>query len=343
MSRPVSRYAVLLLLFVAGYAAEGQEPNTVRIKDIATISGVRENQLMGIGLVTGLAGRGDSVNSLITRTSIANLMSAFGVEVSSDDIRSKNSAVVTLTADLPPFTSLGDRVTVHVASLGDAGSLRGGMLLQTNLKAANGRVYAVAQGVVSTASHDESNKTIGIIPGGAIVERDVPSDFKDQAMVALILNDADFTTAAAIATAISEIFNENPVRAINAAIVEVELTDEQVADPVSFLSKVEQINVEPDVPAKVVINERSGVVVLGDNVRIGPVAISYRDSSMRIQPISSYRRVNETKTSFVVEQTATVSDFIELLQELDVDTDTIIEVLKLVSKAGALFGRLIIE
>ena len=329
-------------------AAFGQSEFTVRVKDVATVQGIRDNQLVGVGIVTGLSGRGDSTNSRMTKSSLSNLLAAFGLRIDAGDIRSKNSAVVAVTATAPSSALPGDRLDIHVASLGDATDLGGGMLLQTNLRAANGRTYAVAQGVVSTTGEGTA-RTSGTIPNGAIVENAVgETEFATGALL-LVLNDADFTSASNLSTQIAARFPDAAVRALNASVIEIvpdSGTDETVEntgpfDFISFIASVEQVRVVPDAPARVVIDESSGVIVLGGNVRIAPVGISYRDRTMRIQPVSIYDTPAEQ--TFMVSEGASVADFVLILKELEVETDVIIDMIKLIDKAGALYGELTIE
>ncbi len=339
--RPGRIAAPAVALFVLAASVTAQDGGLARIKDIAVVRGVRENQLVGVGLVTGLAGKGDSTNSAITKRSVANLLDAFGLSFDPEEIRAKNAAVVTVTATIPAFSAPGDHVSVHVASLGDATDLLGGILLQTNLRAANGNTYAVAQGVIATDATEGSGRTVGTIPRGAIIERAVSSDlFRDRTLV-LVLNRPDFSTAFAVSEAVKSAFSDAEVRAINAAVIEVRPSEEYDGELVSLISAVEQLSVRPDVPARVVVNQRAGVVVLGGNVRIGPVGISYRNNDLKVRPARVYGERKET--SFVIERSAGVSDFVLLLQDLGVDTDTVIEILKLIDKAGALYGTLVVE
>ena len=331
--------AVMFVLITGNCIA--QQLNTVRIKDIGTIHGVRDNQLVGIGLVTGLAGRGDTPSSVITKTSISNLLSEFGMTISPDDIRSKNTAIVTVTAVIPPFSAAGDRIDIHVASIADATDISGGVLLQTPLRAVNGENYAVAQGVVSTARGADSIKTTGTIPGGAIIERDVSSDFLSQEKIMLILNRSDFTTVTAVTNAINAFYPDSFSKAVNASLVEMTIPEDMSDKIVEFISGIEQIEIVPDISAKIVIDERAGIIVLGGDVRISPVAISYKRNEVRIRPVSVYEEAGET--SFVFNDMATVGDFISVLQELDVDTETIIEMIKLMDRAGVIYGTLSIE
>ena len=176
---------ICLIFMAAAVISYSQE--TVRIKDIAYIQGVRENQLTGFGIVTGLAGKGDSDSSLLLKKILSNLLSGFGITIPPKDIKSKNSAAVMVTTDIPPFIRPGDRIPVTLSSIGDAKSLEGGVLLQTNLKAANNKVYAVAQGMIAYTDLGKSIKTVGYIPGGAIVEREAVSTISNNNYVSIIL------------------------------------------------------------------------------------------------------------------------------------------------------------
>jgi flagellar P-ring protein precursor FlgI len=328
----------IVLLAVAAIGAEAAP--TVRVKDIAYVQGVRDNQLLGVGLVTGLAGQGDSSNSEVLRTTLANLFARFGISVVADDISSKNVAVVTVSAELPAFIQPGDRLDVTVSSLGDARGLQGGVLLQAPLTAANGQSYAVAQGSLLTAAEGASVRTVGTIPGGAIVERPVATDYITDGALSLVLRNADFVTANAMAEAIRAAFPEVTVQARDASIVDVQLPlgDQDV---VSAIARLEQVTVIPDTAGRVVIDSRSGVVIVGDAVRIGRVAVSYRDAQVRVatRPRS---RSQQRDTNFVIDDTTTVQDFVSTLQQIGLEADAVIGIMRAIDRAGALFGALVI-
>lgn len=314
---------------------------TVRIKDIAYIQGVRENQLMGFGIVTGLEGDGDSRNSSLLAYTLSNLVSSFGVEISPQQVRSRNCAAVMVTADIPPFVRPGDRITVRVSSIGDADSLAGGVLLQTNLKAANNNVYAVAQGTVSAASGDDSVKTVATVPDGAIIERSVLSEFITDGVVSIVLYNPDFTTAYSVATAIAEELPDNQVKALDGSLIQVTLTEEQAEDPVGIISRIESLQINPDISAKVVINPRSGVIVMGKDVRIGKVAVSYKGDKISVGVGSPFGRQEEPKEHFLIEENTTVENFVTVLQEVGMKTEVIVDILKAIQKSGSLYGKLI--
>lgn len=331
--------AVLCILISA--VAFGQDAMSVRLKDIAYLQGVRENQLVGFGLVTGLEGNGDSTNSALLKNVLSSLLSSFSISIPSEDLRSRNTAVVMVTADIPAFVRSGDRITVHVSSLGDARSLRSGILLQTPLKASNGNTYAVAQGQVSGANLDGGPETVSTIPGGAIVEREVLSSYVDNNSVSILLRNPDFTTASRIASVLRERYPEQDVTAIDASMIQISIPPESVEDPVSFIAEVEDTAIVPDSPARVVVNPRTGIVVVGRDVKIGQVAVTYRGTRISIGQTRS-RSGAEQQSIMLFPDVPTVNDLVTLLQEAGLETDNIIEILKAIEQAGALYGRLVI-
>ena len=315
---------------------------TVRIKDVAYLQGIRENQLVGFGLVTGLDGNGDSANSSLLKSTLSSLLSSFSVSVPSDELRSRNTAVVMVTADIPAFVRPGDRITVHVSSVGDARSLRGGVLLQTPLRASNGSTYAVAQGQIGGIAIEGSPETVSTIPGGAIVEREVISTYVENDRVSILLRNPDFTTASRIADMLREQYPDQVVNAIDASMIQISLPIEIESDPVRFISEVEELEIVPDTSARVVVNPRSGIVVVGRNVRIGQVAVTFRGAKIELGVQRSRSDSSANTNLLVLPDVPTVEDLVRLLQEAGLDTDNIIEILKAIEQAGALYGRLII-
>jgi flagellar P-ring protein FlgI len=315
---------------------------SVRIKDIAALRGIRGNQVLGLGLVTGLDGKGDSSTSPLLRSSVSSLVSSFGVAVAPQDVRSKNAAVVMVSAELPPFSRAGDRIDVTVSSIGDARDLNGGILLQSNLQAANGQTYAVAQGRVMTATDPNSAKTVGAISQGAIVEKEVVSQFLDNNVVSIILRNPDFVTASAVQKAIETAFSGITVTSRDASLIDVQLPDAARANPVAFLAQLEALTVTPDSDGRVVINASNGVIVMGEKVRIGKVAVSYRTTRVTVGAASSASAANAAPDVFLIGDTTTVDDFVSALKAVGLKADVIIGVLQAIEKAGALFGNLVI-
>lgn len=331
-----------VVLIVAGaMTLHPAEDFQVRLKDIASIQGIRENQLIGFGLVTGLDGRGDSSNSKLLQMVLSNLLAAFDLSIPADDVRSKNCAVVTVTSDIPSFARAGDRINIHLSSIGDARSLEGGILLQTNLQAANGNVYAVAQGKLSIVSTSERTKTVGMIPGGAIVEREVISDFVSQNSISIVLRNPDFGTANNIVEGVEAVFPDFTVTAIDASLIQVVLPAEETRSIVAVVSEIEDVLVTPDSDARIVVNARSGIVVFGKDARIGEVAVTFKGANITISSARRSRN-DDQKNSFTTSGLTTVADLVQLLQTVGLTTENIIEILKAIEQAGALYGRLIV-
>ena len=323
--------------------AAGATPGTVqvRLRDIATFEGVRENQLVGFGLVTGLKGQGDSPRSELVKKMLANFLDSFELNIAEEDLQSKNSAAVVVTAVVPPFVRSGRKLDVDVSSLLDARDLEGGVLMQTNLKAANGTVYAVAQGrVVSMES--ETPKTVGRVLSGAIVEREVVSRFAGPGGgVSVLLDNPDFHMAMRVQEVIAENYPDFIVRAVDAEKIEVLPPESGDARTglVALSAGIGALEISPEYPARVVINRYSGVVVMGQNVRVAPVVISFRESELSIG-YSMTGQEDSDRSSVLFDETAEVKDVVSVLKEAGLKVDDIIEVLQTLEHAGALYGRL---
>lgn len=263
-----------------------------RIKDIADFEGVRDNMLVGYGLVVGLNGTGDSLqNSIFTKESVSGMLERLGVTARENNLRTKNVAAVMVTATLPPFSRQGSRIDVTVSTIGDASSLLGGTLLVTPLMGADGEVYAVAQGSIATgsfsakgaaASVSKGVPTSGRISNGAIVEQELNFSLDKMENVRLSLRNPDFTTARRIAAAINQDLGAQAARSTDSATVEVALAAPFAGDPVGLMTRIEQLPVQPDAPAKVVIDESTGVIVIGENVRISTVAIAQGNLTIKV-------------------------------------------------------------
>ncbi len=279
-----------LALGLAGHAAPAQAQS--RIKDIADVEGVRDNMLVGYGLVVGLNRTGDTINnSPFTEQSLIGMLERLGVNVRGDTLRTRNVAAVMVTATLPPFATQGTRIDVSVGTLGDAQSLQGGTLLVTPLLGADGEVYAVAQGAVAVAGFTAQGAaesvtrgvpTAGRIAGGAIVEREIDFSLADLPFVRLALKNPDFTTAQRMSEVINQTFGPRSSRASDPATVIIDVPAQRRGDVVAFIRDVEQLRVTPDQAARVVIDEASGTIVMGENVRISTVAIAQGNLTVRI-------------------------------------------------------------
>lgn len=342
----------------------------VRIKDIARFQGVRGNQLIGLGLVVGLNGTGDGTRATANVQMVANMLRRFGIAVQPDDLRLRNAAAVTVTADLPPFAREGDRIDVTVSSFGDAKSLEGGFLLQTPLAAANGEVYAVAQGPVSIGGFNvrssgsgvqKNHPVTGRLVDGAIVEREVPVTWQEGSSFTLVLTEPDFTTASRIAEVVNRTFREGTAQALDPAAVRLTLPPAFQEDAVAFVAAVEELPVTPDAIARVVVNERTGSIAMGGDVRVATVAVAHGGLTVRVEPqltvsqpgfgspgqtvVTREDRVGaeEESARFMVLPTGTsVEQLVQALNAIGATPRDVVAILQAVKAAGALYGELVL-
>jgi flagellar P-ring protein precursor FlgI len=341
-----------------------------RLKDLAGIEGVRDNQLIGYGLVVGLAGKGDTQQTVFSPQSLANLLERMGISVPGATIRVKDTAAVMITATLPPFAQPGTRLDVTAAAIGDATNLQGGILLLTPLKAADGQVYAVGQGPLvlggymagqGGSSQTVNHPTVGRVPGGAIVERTAPSQ-APKGLVHLQLRYADFTTASRVAAALNAKYGAAgslPARAENSALVSVAIPPAYATRPVDFIADMETLTIDADRPARVVVNERTGTIVMGREVRISPVSILHGNLTVEIQtsleisqppPLSAGNTAASAKTAVAAKETparnitlkqgATVEELVLALAAIGSTPRDVIAILQNLRAAGALDAEL---
>ncbi|MEM7740833.1 MAG: flagellar basal body P-ring protein FlgI [Pseudomonadota bacterium] len=352
----------------------GSTAHASRLKDITKIEGVRDNQLIGYGLVVGLAGTGDRLqNNPFTERSLSSMLERLGVAVSDQNLLTRNAAAVIVTASLPGFSRGGDKIDVTVSALGDARSLQGGTLLVTPLTAADGNVYAVAQGPLiiggfaaqgGAESIQRGVPTQGRIPEGATVERELAFPINDLDRVRLILKNPDFTTATRVAQAIDNRLSGRFAEAIDLATVEVSVPVDYRGSVTSMLSAIEGIDIDVDEVARVVVDEGSGTIVIGSNVRISPIAVAHGNITIRIteRPIPSqpspFARRGETvvvpRTEINVEEemgvgfkaldtAVTLQELVDGLNALGVSPRDMISILQTIKTAGALQAELIVQ
>jgi len=359
---------ITIVLCMAGTMATALAASGVtRIKDVAKVQGVRSNQLVGYGLVAGLNGTGDSDKTLQTMQSLSSMLKTFGVAVNAAQMKAKNVAAVMVTAQLPAFVKPGDTIDITVSSMGDAKNLQGGMLLQTPLRAANGQVYAVGQGPVSTggfsaagggSSQSKNFPTVGMTPNGAIVERDVATQIVNNGTITLALSQPDFTTANRISGAIDSRFGRISA-ARDPGTVTVNVPSEYGDNIVGFIADLEELSINPDNIAKIIINERTGTIVMGSNVSIDEVAVAQGGLSIRISkaqevsqpsPLSGGSTVVNSNTAVDVKEeranvmvlpaTANVGDVVNALNAIGATPRDIISILQAMKAAGALHADL---
>jgi flagellar P-ring protein precursor FlgI len=278
----MARVVCFLLYLIFSFSA-----HATRIKDIAVVQGVRENLLVGYGIVVGLNGTGDNLqNAVFTQKGLEEFLERLGVNIQGANLKTKNIAAVMVTADLPPFSRQGNRIDVKVSALGDAKSLRNGTLLATPLLGADGNVYAVSQGVIAIPEFEPASDNVktqpsspklennGYIQSGAIVENELDFDFKQLNQIRFTLQNPDFTTSLAVADSINNSVPGNTAESIDPATVQIVIPNYRKNDIIQFIAEIEALEVKTDYKAKVVINEATGTVVIGDSVRIRPVAIA---------------------------------------------------------------------
>ncbi|MCX8111073.1 MAG: flagellar basal body P-ring protein FlgI [Syntrophorhabdaceae bacterium] len=361
--------AILCVILLAVYLLFPVDSYGARIKELGYIDGVRPNQLIGYGLVIGLNGTGDKANTIFTTQSLANMLEKMGIRVDPNATKVKNIAAVMVTANLPPFSKVGSMIDVTVSSIGDATSLTGGVLLMTPLKGADGEVYAVAQGPLIVggfsaggqgATMQKNHPTAARIPNGATIEREIGYEFIKTESIIISLKTSDFTTARRIEERINSVYPDTS-HAKNGGTVHVKVPDHMKENPVKFLSIIENMDVKPDAVAKIVVDEKTGTIVIGENVRISTVAISQGNISVMIKedfkvsqplpfaptgaqtvvtPDTKIRAEEDKGKLFVVEGDVTIRELVNALNAVGVSTREMISILQTIKAAGALHAEL---
>ena len=352
---------LIVLLFSTGSIA-------ARIKDIADIGGVRYNQLIGYGLVVGLNGTGDKKGTEFTIHSVASMLTKMGITIDPALINVKNVAAVVVTAKLPPFAKKGSRLDVLVSSIGDATSLQGGTLLLTPLMGPDRRVYAVAQGPISIGGYmggeggdnvQKNHTTVGRISDGAIVEREIKMDFNRQDKIMITLHEEDFTTAVRMAKTINKYYSRNIAFPEDARTIVLTVPEEYTNNVVELVANIENLGIQVDTPAKVVINERTGTIVMGENVQISTVAVAHGNLTVQIKtqlevsqpgPFSKGETViipqkevsvKEQKGRLILlKKSVTVEEVVRALNSVGVTPRDLIAILQAIKAAGALQAEL---
>lgn len=330
----------------------------IPIKDLASTVGVRDNQLIGYGLVVGLNGSGDGTSSKFTIQSISNLLQGMNIKVNADDIKSKNTAAVMVTAKLPAFAKSGDKLDITVSSMGDAKSLQGGTLLLTALRAIDGEIYAIAQGVISVGGitggaggRGGNHSTSASIIGGANVEREIPQNFAQTENLSLSLKNASFKTASDIERALNASFQNEVAQALDSRTIKLNRPDDMSA--VEFMARVleQDINFTPE--NKVIIDERTGTVIAGVDVEVEPILITHKDITIKIAPQSATAQTNSevdmkdggvidpsTNTLRINARKSTVANVARMLNKLGACPTDIISIMQNLKRAGAINAEL---
>jgi flagellar P-ring protein precursor FlgI len=370
--RPLLGALLAMALAFASLASPAQA-SPARIKDLVEVDGVRGNDLLGYGLVVGLNNSGDSLrNSPFTEDAIVNLLERLGVNVTGEQIRARNVAAVLVTAALPPFARAGSQIDVTVSAIGDASSLLGGTLVMTPLNAADGQIYAVAQGSIiagGIVAEGEAERvtqgvpTAGLIPSGARIEREVAFDFTQMRDIRLALRNPDFTTAARIAAAINQDVGARIATMLDAGTVQLDLVSVGVDQPALLMAQIENIEVLTSTRARVVVDQRSGTIILGEDVRISRVAVTQGSLTLRVSetplavqpnPFSDGETVVVPRTDAeieedpgnglaIVETSVSLPAVVAGLNALGVSARDMIDILKSIKAAGALHAEFIVQ
>ena len=349
------------------------QASTIRLKDLVEFDGVRGNDLVGYGLVVGLDGTGDGLrNSPFTEEIMSNILERLGVNVTGEQFRPKNVAAVFVTATLPPFARVGSTIDVTVSAIGDSKSLLGGTLIMTPLNAADGQIYAVAQGTIlaggavaegEAAQVTQGVPTAGVIPSGARVEREIDFDLASLTSMRLALREPDFTTAGRIERAINDEFGRNVALMRDSGTVEVDIRGTRARSTAHAVGRIENILVEPQRKARVVVDQRSGTIVMGSDVRISRVAVAQGNLTLRIEetplvvqpnPFANGQTVAVPRTGAAIEEeegiqlaevpeTTSLSEVVAGLNALGVSPRDMIDILKSLKAAGALHAEFVVR
>lgn len=362
----ILKTVLVLVMVVAGNAEAAQ----VRLKTISKIKGVRENQLIGYGLVSGLQRTGDTQRVLATLQSVTNMLTQFGVKITPDQIRTQNVAAVMVTAQLPALLKSGDKIDITVSSIGDARSLQGGLLLMTPLQGPDGQVYAVGQGALAVGGFTDNtgefpvvqvnNTTTGRVPSGALVEREVPSTFVDNDTISVLLTHPNFGQASLVTQALNTRFGESIAKATDGSQIDVKIPNNYRDNVVDFVAAVEDTQVTTDsIANRVVVNERTGTVVLGQDVMIDAVAIAHGNLRLVVKKTTQVTRdvvfgheqfTNSTTIStddsgksgnlILLPEGATLLDLIEAVNAVGATPRDLISILQAIKEEGALHADL---
>lgn len=361
--------ALILLLFMAFPVVA----SPIRIKDLVEFDGVRGNDLLGYGLVVGLSGTGDGIrNAPFTEEIMSNMLERLGVNVTGEPYRPKNVAAVFVTATLPPFSRAGAQIDVTVSAIGDAKSLLGGTLVMTPLNGADGQIYAVAQGTIIAGGISAEGAasrvvqgvpTAGVIPSGARVEREVVFDFAGLTTLRLALRTPDFTTAGRIEQVINQEFGRNIAVMTDPGTVALDLTAAHMSSPAHVMGRIENLTVEPETRARVVVDQRSGTIVIGEDVRISRVAVAQGNLTLRIEespmvvqpdPFTNGQSIVVPRTNAQIDKAngkglaeisggTNLSEVVAGLNALGVAPHDMIDILKSINAAGALHGEFLVQ
>jgi len=370
-SRKILRSLLAAVLVFTTVCGTPRSVSATRLKDLADIEGVRGNQLIGYGLIIGLQGTGDKQGALFTSQSMSNLLERLGIRVSPEQLKkTANVAAVVVTADLPAFSRPGSKMDVTLSSIGDATSLQGGVLVMTPLRGADGKVYAVAQGPVSLGGFivadggDKAQKnhpTVARIAKGATVERSIPFDLFAAGTIRIVLREPDFTTVTRVQSAVNKLVGHDRAKAVDSASVVVPLDQQMGASPIQMIAALEDLQVEPDEAARVVINERTGTIIMGEQVRVATVALAHGSLNITIKTEEEVSQPNalaggrtetvenseiqvgeEAGELRVLQGSVSLGQVVKALNGLGATPRDLIAIFQALQKAGALRAEIVV-
>jgi len=350
---------ILILLFVSINIF------ATRIKDISYIKGVKTNDLLGYGIVVGLDGTGDDDKAIFTVKSLASMLQKMGVKIDEGSLKVKNVAAVIVTAKLPPFSKIGSNIDVEVSSIGNAKSLNGGVLIMTPLKGLDGNVYGIAQGNISITGYSIKGKsgsqaiknypTVGRVPNGATIEKEIENTILKKEFVEIVLNNPDFTTSYRVSKTINEQLGDVYAESVDSNLIKLKIPEFYKDNVIKLIALIENLQVKVDTNAKIVINERTGTIIIGDNVTISSVAIAHGNINIIIeekneisQPLpftmgqttntqTTTIKITEDKANFsLLQDKVTLKDLIQALNSLGVSPKDLIAIIQAIKEAGAL-------
>lgn len=346
----------LIILLAATFTLFSSMAEAGRIKDLASVKGVRKNQLVGYGLVVGLDGSGDGNSTPFTTQALKNMLESMGIHVNKDDLKVKNVAGVLVTSSLPAFAKIGQSIDVTLSSLGDAKSLQGGTLIATPLKGLDKNIYAIAQGPISIGGFEVQGTTAGSfiqknhitvakIPNGATVEREVPVNIADKDMLTLSLHTPDFTTVTTMVNSINASLGGSYAVAKDGATAEITVPHQYMNNTIGLLAKIENLNIKQDLRAKVIMDERTGTVVMGANVQIGELAVAHGNLSLEISAATggagATLQAKEGKEKLIhMQEGVTLNEVVRALNALGTTPRDLISIFQSIQASGALQAEL---
>ena len=337
------RFYTLKILFCLFFAVviffvNITETDAARIKDLASIKGVRINQLTGYGLIVGLDGTGDKSGVAFTKQSLGNMMEKMNIHIDKNQLNVKNVAAVMVTANIPPFARIGDRIDILASSLGDAKSLKGGTLLITPLKGIDGKIYAIAQGAVTVGVSDGGHLQVVRISNGATVENEIPFKLDGKRTLLLSLFRPDFTTAKRMADSINVSIGPEVAETVDSSAIKLKIPDNMWKTGVAeFIADIESLSVVPDTTARVIINEKTGTVVIGEDVTISPVAIAHGNLSVIVNQGEANEGIGKTLS---LPGNSTIGELVNGLNSIGVSSSDLISILQSIKASGALQAEL---